>query len=147
MRTILLRVSSASLDIPEEKKESISMGMGLVVFVGIDKKDNDTILEDFAEKVTNLRIFDDENGKLGFSLKDKDYEILCVPNFTLCANINKGRRPSFENAMPQDTARKLFENLIILLRARGLSVKSGEFGKNMVVNTECIGPVNLVVEI
>ena len=147
MKTILLRVSKASLSISDENKESISIGMGLVIFVGIDKNDNDTTLEGFAEKVTNLRIFDDESGKLDFSLKDKNYEILCVPNFTLCANINKGRRPSFENVMPQDAARKLFENLIILLRARGLSVKSGEFGKSMVINTECIGPVNLVVEI
>ena len=147
MKAILLRVSKSSLDIPEEDKESISIGMGLVVFVGIDKKDSDTTLEDFVEKIANLRIFDDENGKLGFSLKDKNYEILCVPNFTLCANINKGRRPSFENVMPQDTAKKLFENLIILLRARGLSVKSGEFGKTMAISTECAGPVNLVVEI
>ncbi|MCK9615453.1 MAG: D-aminoacyl-tRNA deacylase [Candidatus Omnitrophica bacterium] len=147
MKAVILRVAKASLSIPNETKESISIGRGLVIFVGIDKKDNDATLEDFAEKVTNLRIFDDENGKLDFSLKDKNYEILCVPNFTLCANINKGRRPSFENVMPQDAARKLFENLIILLGARGLSVKSGKFGKTMVINTECIGPVNLVVEI
>ena len=147
MRAVLLRVSKASLYVPDENKESISIGIGLVIFVGIDKKDNDTAIEDFAEKVTNLRIFDNANGKLEFSLKDKNYEILCVPNFTLCASINKGRRPSFKNVMLPDTAKKLFENLIILLRARGLSVKSGEFGKTMTINTECAGPVNLVVEI
>jgi len=123
------------------------MGKGLVVFVGIDKKDDDITFKNLTEKIVNFRIFDDEDDKLNYSLKDKNYEILCVPNFTLCANINKGRRPSFENAMPQAQARKLFENLAILLKTRGLSVKTGEFGKTMAINIECAGPVNIVIEI
>ena len=147
MKAVLLRVSKASLSIPDENKDLGSISKGLLLFVGIDNKDNDATLENLAEKIANFRIFDDENGKLNYSLKNKNYEILCVPNFTLCANINKGRRPSFENAMPQGAARKLFENLIILLKARGLTVKSGEFGKTMLINTECAGPVNLVIEI
>jgi len=147
MKAIILRVSKANLTIPDENKDVGSICKGLVVFVGIDKKDNDTTLENLAEKIANFRVFEDEDGKLNYSLKDKNYEILCVPNFTLCANINKGRRPSFENAMPQEQARKLFENLIILLKARGLAVKSGEFGKTMLINTECAGPVNIIIEI
>lgn len=147
MKAILLRVSKASLSVTDENKDLCSIGKGIVVFVGIDKKDNDTTLENLAEKIVNFRIFEDENGKLNYSLKDKNYEILCVPNFTLCANINKGRRPSFENVMPQEQARKLFENLIILLKARELAVKSGEFGKTMLINTECDGPVNIIIEI
>jgi len=146
MKAIILRVSKASLTIPDENKEVSSIGKGLLVFVGIDKNDNDTTLESLAEKIANFRVFEDENGKLNYSIKDKNYEILCVPNFTLCANINKGRRPSFENVMPQEQARKLFENLIILLKARELAVKSGEFGKTMLINTECAGPVNIIVE-
>lgn len=147
MKAVILRVAKASLIVPDENKNLGSIGKGLVIFIGIDKSDNDTKLENLAEKITNLRIFDDENGKLNYSLKDKNYEILCVPNFTLCANINKGRRPSFENVMPQETAKKLFENLIILLKARGLSVKSGEFGKSMIISSECAGPVNIIAEI
>jgi D-tyrosyl-tRNA(Tyr) deacylase len=147
MKAVLLRVARAALSITDESKDLVSIGMGVVLFVGIDKRDNDTTLESLAEKIVNFRIFDDENGKLNHSLKDKNYEILCVPNFTLCANINKGRRPSFENVMPQAQARKLFENLIILLKARMLAVKSGEFGKTMLVDTECAGPVNIIIEI
>ncbi|MDD4955372.1 MAG: D-aminoacyl-tRNA deacylase [Candidatus Omnitrophica bacterium] len=147
MKTIALRVSKANLVIPEESRQAAAIGNGIVVFVGIEKNDNDTTMENMAEKITNCRIFEDENKKLNYSVKDKNYEILCVPNFTLCANINKGRRPSIENAMPQDLACKLFENLIILLRARGIPVSSGEFGKTMSINTECAGPVNIIIEI
>ncbi|MFA5007835.1 MAG: D-aminoacyl-tRNA deacylase [Candidatus Omnitrophota bacterium] len=145
MKAILLRVSKASLNTPGENKELVSIGCGLLIFVGFNSQDTDSTLESFVEKITNLRIFDDENGKLNYSLKEKNYEILCVPNFTLCANINKGRRPSFENVMPQAAAKKLFENLIILLKARNLAVVAGEFGKTMFVNSECIGPVNIII--
>jgi D-tyrosyl-tRNA(Tyr) deacylase len=141
MKAIILRVTKAALAIPDENRNVCEIGKGIVIFVGIGKNDDDTSLENLAEKVTNIRIFDDENGKLNYSLKEQNFEILCVPNFTLCANINKGRRPSFEDAMPQADAKILFDNLILLLKARNLPVK-GEFGKTMLVNANV--PVRLI---
>lgn len=146
MKTVILRVSKASVFLPEENKGSGSIGIGLVVFVGINKNDTVAALKNMTEKIANLRIFEDENKKLNYSARDKNYEILCVPNFTLCANISKGRRPSFENAMPQNEAKKNFEDFVTLLKAEGLSVKTGEFGKNMLISTDCMGPVNITIE-
>lgn len=147
MKAVLVRASKANVCLKDNARELAHIKNGIVVFVGIDKNDNDTKNEEMAEKITNLRIFDDENGKLKYSLIDKKYEILCVPNFTLCANIDKGRRPSFENAMPIDAASNLFENFVLLLRARQIPVKSGEFAKSMYINIECDGPVNITIEI
>ena len=100
-----------------------------------------------AQKVVNLRVFSDAQGKMNYSVKDKNYKILCISNFTLCANTDKGRRPSFEKAMPKDAANKPFEDFITLLRAREIEVKQGVFGEHMDIRLDLDGPVNIMVTV
>jgi len=130
-----------------EGKVISSIAQGLALFVSIEKGDNDNILEEMAQKITNLRIFEDEAGKLNYSVKEKKYGILCIPNFTLCADSNKGRRPSFEFAELKDKAEILFTNLLSLLRARTPQVDSGVFGRHMDIKLEFDGPVNIIIDI
>jgi D-tyrosyl-tRNA(Tyr) deacylase len=144
MRIILVRVNKATVLCKEEVVSSI--GRGLVIFVGIEKDDTYSIFEEMANKVVNLRVFENEEGKLAYSLKDKSYQLLCISNFTLCANTKKGRRPSFEKAMSKDKADSFFEDFILLLKAKGVQVKKGVFGEKMRIDLELDGPVNIILQ-
>lgn len=124
-----------------------AIGKGVAVFAGIDKDDSSVSLAKAAEKVVNLRIFEDDAKKLRFSVKDKNLQVLCIPNFTLCANIDKGRRPSFDNSMPLLEAEKMFNNFVSLLGVEGVEVKSGDFGAHMDINLDLDGPVNIVFNV
>ena len=143
MRVLVSRVSKAEVLVNSEVVASI--GKGFAVFAGIEKSDTQDILEEMAQKVTNLRIFEDDYGKMNYSVKDKGYQILCVSNFTLCANTQKGRRPSFENSMAKDLADKYFNDFVALLRSRNLEVKTGSFGEHMDISLTMDGPVNIVL--
>jgi D-tyrosyl-tRNA(Tyr) deacylase len=145
MKAVLIRVNRARILIGE--KVILEIGKGIVAFVGIEKNDDLSVLEEMANKIVHLRIFEDEKGKLNFSLKDKDYPLLCISNFTLCANTKKGRRPSFEEAMPKEDAFKYFEDFVMVLEAKGLKVKKGIFGEKMKIDLEADGPVNIILEI
>ena len=96
MKALVVRIDKG--DIYVDGKVVSSVGKGLALFVGIEKGDNPESLEKMARKVANLRVFEDEEGKLNFSVRDKGYEILCISNFTLCANTDKGRRPKVKIA-------------------------------------------------
>ncbi|MDP2923240.1 MAG: D-aminoacyl-tRNA deacylase [Candidatus Omnitrophota bacterium] len=124
-----------------------AISKGIALFVCMEQDDEDSILEEMAEKVTNIRIFEDSNNKLNYSIKEKKYQILCIPNFTLCANTKKGRRPSFEGAVLKEKAGLLFANFITLLRARGIEVKTGAFGEHMDIKLDFDGPVNIIIDI
>jgi D-tyrosyl-tRNA(Tyr) deacylase len=145
MKVVLIRVNKAKILVREKVISCIEKGA--VAFVGIERDDDLTVLEEMAKKITHLRIFEDERGKLNFSLKDKNYPLLCISNFTLCANTKKGRRPSFEEAMQKEEALRFFEDFVMLLEAKGLEVKKGEFGEKMKIDLEADGPVNIILEI
>jgi D-tyrosyl-tRNA(Tyr) deacylase len=100
-----------------------------------------------AEKVLNLRIFENEEGKLNYSVKDRGYQILCISNFTLCANTEKGRRPSFENSMSRQEANKYYQDFVCVLKSQGVGVEAGVFGEHMDISLDLDGPVNIMLEI
>ena len=98
-----------------------------------------------AQKIVNMRIFEDDNHKMDYSLKDKDYSVLCISNFTLCASTDSGRRPSFEQAMPKDKAQKIFNKFVEKIKALGINVETGAFGKYMRISLDFDGPVNIII--
>lgn len=141
--TVLQRVSSASVEV-----EGITVGkigIGLVVLLGVYEDDT---LEDVAflsNKCPNLRIFGDENGAMNLSLLDIGGEILAISQFTLCANARKGRRPSFDSAMPPDEANNLYELFCAELERNGVHVERGVFGTKMTVRIVNEGPVTIIL--
>lgn len=143
MKILVTRVSSAKL--LAEKNQVAAISCGLVVFVGLEKDDTESSFEKAAEKIVNLRIFENEKGKFHFSVKDKNYQILCVSNFTLCANTENGRRPSFDSAMAPQQAELLFNKFVDILKTKNIEVKTGVFGAHMDINMDLDGPVNIVL--
>jgi D-tyrosyl-tRNA(Tyr) deacylase len=146
MKAVAVRVNNAAVYLREAQEPFSTIGKGVVVFLGFAVGDDDTKLERMAEKLANLRIFE-EQGKLANSLKEKGYAILCIPNFSVCANIKKGRRPSFEEVMPPAKAKIMFDDFILLLKARLVLVCEAKFGANMRIKLESDGPLNLIIEI
>lgn len=144
MKAIILRVNRAILKVDDEIVSQIEKG--LVVFIGIEREDNDRDLELMKEKILNLRIFDDDEGKLNLSLLDKRYSLLCVPNFTLCADIRKGRRPSFNGSEEKVKANEKFHKFVDILKESEINIKEGVFGKEMNIEMELHGPVNIIVD-
>lgn len=122
------------------------IGNGLVVLVGISVEDTDKDVKHLVDKIVNLRIFSDENGKLNFSALELKVDVLVVSNFTLMANIKKGRRPSFPKASTPKDAKSLFENMLNVFRETGLNVVSGYFGQEMTLYIENNGPVTLTLD-
>jgi len=139
-----MRTKEASVSVKSEVIASIDKG--IVLFVGFSNSDDENTISNMAQKVVNLRVFEDENNKLMYSVKDKNYKILCIPNFTLYANIKKGRRPSFEDVLGKEKASILFDNFILLLKASGVVVESGKFGEHMEILLNLDGPVNIILE-
>jgi D-tyrosyl-tRNA(Tyr) deacylase len=122
------------------------IGPGLCVFVGIGKTDRQSTTDHLAEKIRNLRMFEDESGKMNRSLVDVQKEILVISQFTLYGDCTKGNRPSFtEAALPAD-AERLYEHLVQRLRDFGLKVATGQFKAHMQVSLTNDGPVTLILE-
>ncbi len=144
MRVVLQRVREASVEI--NKEELGRIGYGLVVLLGVAKGDSFSDVEYLAEKICNLRIFEDEKGKLNLSLLDKKGDLLVISEFTLLGNTRKGRRPGFDDAAHPDEARKLYESFVAVLRDKGIKVKTGEFGSEMLVKIYNDGPVTFVID-
>ena len=123
-----------------------SIGRGYLLLVGIGSTDTDGEVERMAEKVANLRLFADDDGKTNLALSDVGGEILVVSQFTLYANIRKGRRPSWTDAAPPDVASARVEAFARSLEGRGLSVSRGVFGAHMDVELLNDGPFTLVLD-
>ena len=145
MRLLLQRVNNASVSIGEKVHSAI--GRGLLVFVGIENADDKKDVEYLAQKLVNLRIFDDENGIMNLSVKDIDGEILIVSQFTLHARTRKGNRPSYIDAAKPEISVPLYEKFCneveILL---GKKVKTGKFGADMQVSLINEGPVTIWID-
>jgi len=116
------------------------------VLLGVGKEDSQAAGEALAEKITNLRIFDDDQGKMNRSLKEAGGQVLCVSQFTLYGDCRKGRRPSYDQAAPPDLALPLFEEFVESLRNRGVATETGRFRAMMDVELVNDGPVTLLLD-
>lgn len=145
MKAVIQRVNQASVTI--EGKPIAQIANGMVVLLGIAQGDTPTDAQNMANKISTLRIFEDSQGKMNLSLKDINGRILVVPQFTLLADLSKGRRPSFEQAAAPEIAQGLCNNLVQNLKGLGLGVEEGRFGAHMIVNIQNDGPVTFVLEI
>ena len=144
MKVLLQRVKKASVSIADELVGKI--GQGLVVFVGVASGDTVEDINYLAQKVLNLRIFADSEGKFNLSVLDISGELLVISQFTLLADTRKGRRPSFVEAAPPEIAEKLFNQFLEQLKSSGLKVESGRFQQYMQVEILNDGPVTVTLD-
>lgn len=143
-RAVVQRVRSSSVTV--DNREISAIGPGLLVLVGIADGDRASDVQKVADKIAGLRIFEDAAGKMNLSVADVGGDILAVSQFTLLADVRKGRRPSFIRAAAPELARALYGEFADRLREHGLSVGEGEFGAHMVVALENDGPVTIVLD-
>lgn len=144
MKIVIQRVSEASVQV--EGKAVGEIGKGLMLLAGIDENDEKADADWLVQKVLNLRIFGDEEGKLNLSVKDIAGEILCISQFTLIADYKKGNRPSFIKAAKPDKAVPLFDYFKNEISKSGLKTESGIFGADMKVSLINDGPVTIVMD-
>jgi len=144
MKALLQRVTRASVSLGDEEVGRI--GRGLVVFLGVACGDTEREAQYLAQKIVNLRIFSDKEGKFNLSALDIGGELLLVSQFTLLADTRKGRRPSFVEAAPPAQAEELFEYFVEQTRATGLKVETGRFQQYMQVEIHNDGPVTILLD-
>lgn len=144
MRVLIQRVRRGAVSVEGSLRAEI--GPGLVLLVGVGKGDGPQEVAWLARKTANLRIFADAAGKLNLSVKDVQGEVLCVSQFTLYADCSRGNRPGFEPAAAPDLANTLYEAYVEALRAEGVSVQTGVFQADMLVEIANDGPVTILLE-
>ncbi len=144
MKALLQRVTRASVSI--ENEEVGRIGQGLVVFLGVASGDTEKDAQYLTQKIVNLRIFSDKEGKFNLSALEIKGELLLVSQFTLLADTRKGRRPSFIEAAPPAQAEELFEYFVEQARATGLKVETGRFQAYMQVEIHNDGPVTILLD-
>lgn len=144
MRILIQRVSHGKVSV--DGRPVAEIGPGMVVFIGVGPQDEETQVRFLAEKTANLRIFEDDQGKINRSLLDVHGEALVVSQFTLYADARKGRRPSFTGAAAPELARPLVERFAGLLSEQGIATQMGEFGAHMLVEIANDGPVTIWLE-
>ncbi|MBZ5543356.1 MAG: D-tyrosyl-tRNA(Tyr) deacylase [Acidobacteriia bacterium] len=144
MRAVVQRVSRAEVRI--EGRAVGRIGQGLVVLVGIAREDTPEAGQWLAEKIVNLRVFDDAEGRMNRSMLEAGGAVLCVSQFTLYGDCRKGRRPSYDRAASPDAAVTLYESFVASLRALGVEVETGEFRAMMDVELINDGPVTLLLD-
>jgi D-aminoacyl-tRNA deacylase len=144
MRLVIQRVSNARVTSAGEMVGQI--GAGLCVFLGVGKADDKSNAALLAEKMSNLRVFEDDQGKMNRSVRDVGGEILVVSQFTLYGDCTRGNRPSFTEAAPTAEAERLYEIFVAHLKALGLRVSTGRFRAKMAVSLTNDGPVTFILE-
>jgi len=144
LRAVVQRVSSASVDVEDERVAA--MGEGLLVLVGVARGDEEGSAVELARKIVGLRVFEDAEGKMNRSLADTGGTLGLVSQFTLLADARKGRRPSFGDAAPPEQAEPLFERVVEEARALGVPIVTGRFRKMMKVSLVNEGPVTLLLD-
>jgi D-aminoacyl-tRNA deacylase len=144
MRSVIQRVNKAKVLV--ENKILSEIGKGILVLLGIERGDRETDADYLSEKITNLRIFEDENGKMNLSLIDIQGEMLVVSQFTLLGDCRKGRRPSFKKAEEPDRARMLCDYFINITNQKIKFTAQGEFQAKMIVELVNNGPVTMILD-
>ena len=144
MIAVVQRCSSSCVRIDNEKISEIAYGIMVLLGICIDDKKKDA--EYIVKKIQTLRIFNDENGKMNLSINDVKGSILVVSQFTLCANIKKGSRPSFINAAPPLIGKRLYDYFVSYLKDKGGEVHTGEFGADMNVELINQGPATFIID-
>ncbi|EMF0036335.1 D-aminoacyl-tRNA deacylase [Enterococcus hirae] len=144
MRAVVQRVSKASVTIDQQEVGKIDQG--LVILLGIHEKDTQDDVDYLVKKIAQMRIFEDEQGKMNRSVEDVEGQILSVSQFTLFADTKKGNRPSFISAARPETAIPLYEAFNERIRNRGITVATGQFGADMAVSLINDGPVTIIID-
>jgi D-aminoacyl-tRNA deacylase len=144
MRAVVQRARAGSVSV--ENEEVARIGCGLVILLGVGKDDTTDDARWMAEKIANLRIFEDDQGKMNLSALDVGGEALVVSQFTLYGDCRKGRRPGFDKAAPPEIADELYQLVVDNLRTLGLPAQTGRFRTKMLVEIENDGPVTLLLD-
>lgn len=144
MRAVVQRVSHARVVVGGVIVGAIERG--LLVYLGIGKNDDETDRAYMVDKIANLRVFEDDGAKMNRSVKDVGGSVLVVSQFTLYGDARKGRRPSFDDAMPPEPAQVAYEKVVQELRARGITVETGQFRATMSIECAVDGPVTILID-
>ncbi|MGG5310795.1 MULTISPECIES: D-aminoacyl-tRNA deacylase [Enterococcus] len=144
MRAVIQRVSQAAVSINEREVGRIDHG--LLILLGVHETDTQTDVDYLIKKIAQMRIFEDEQGKMNLSIEDVKGALLSISQFTLFADTKKGNRPSFIAAARPETAIPLYEAFNDGLRQRGITVETGEFGADMAVSLVNDGPVTIIID-
>ena len=144
MRAVVQRVSQASVSVDGAVKGAIQAG--LLVYLGVERGDTSEDVPYMVEKITNLRIFEDAEGKMNRSMIDEGGELLCISQFTLLGDCRRGRRPSFTDAQEPMAADALYQQFIKLCREKGIKTETGVFQAHMEVASVNDGPVTMLID-
>jgi len=144
MRAVIQRVRRGGVSV--EGREVAKIGQGLVILLGIGPEDTEEIARAMAYKISRMRIFEDDQGKMNLSVLDVSGEAIVVSQFTLYANTKKGHRPSFILSAPPEMASPLVDRFVELMSEQGVATQAGEFGAHMLVDIENDGPVTIWLE-
>ncbi|MDO4745007.1 MAG: D-aminoacyl-tRNA deacylase [Bacillota bacterium] len=144
MRAVVQRVKKSSVTVDQQVTGAINKG--LMVLIGVEDGDSEKDADYIADKITGLRIFEDEQGKMNLSVEDIGGEVLAVSQFTLLADARKGRRPSFTRAAAPDEANALYRKVIDKITSKGINVEEGVFQAEMMVEIHNDGPVTILLD-
>jgi len=144
LKVVLQRVTQAWVEIDGVRIAQI--GQGLAVLLGVGRNDSETDARYLVDKITGLRIFEDEAGKMNLSVMDIAGEVLVVSQFTLMANCRKGRRPGFDGAAPPDEAERLYNRFVDMLKETGILTQTGRFQADMIYGIINDGPVTIIID-
>lgn len=145
MKVLLQRVSESRVTVAGEQIGAI--GRGVLALVGIERADDDQMVERMARKLVGLRLFPDEEGKMNLDLRDIGGAVLAVSQFTLAADTRRGRRPGFSRAAEPSEGLRLYQRFVAALRQQGITVATGRFGADMQVSLINDGPVTFMLEL
>jgi D-tyrosyl-tRNA(Tyr) deacylase len=144
MRAVIQRCRNARVEVDGKIVGQIEKG--LTVFLGVAAGDDESCAQKLANKIIGLRVFDDEDGKFNYSVRDAGGGVLIVSNFTVCGDARKGTRPSFSGAARPEDANRLYESFVKLVADQGIEVATGKFAASMQVYVENDGPVTIILE-
>jgi D-aminoacyl-tRNA deacylase len=144
MRAVVQRVSRARVEV--DGRTTGEIGAGIVVLLGVGANDSGDVAASFAEKITHLRIFNDENGKMNLSLKETGGAMLAISQFTLYGDARGGRRPSFIGAAPAEKGKAMYEEFVRAVESLGVHVETGIFQAHMNVELVNDGPVTILLD-